>query len=47
LPEKQKAHSAVGVTVRLLPRVTLQDLAINVLAIRFVTRGEIFLDAYH
>jgi hypothetical protein len=47
LLEKQEAHDAVGTTVGSLTGVTFQDLAINVLPIRFVTRGEIIFDAYH
>jgi len=36
-------HASVG----LFARVSLQKLAIDVLAISFVARREIFLDGYH
>jgi hypothetical protein len=44
---KQEAHGCVRPSVGLLAGVSLQELAINVLAVRFVTRREIFLDAHH
>jgi hypothetical protein len=45
--EKHGANDSVHASVGLLTRATFMEFTVNVLAVRFVTRGEILFDGNH